>query len=230
MRLWLIAALMAMTVSTGAAAQRGPLPHRFENEIEAFKKADSARREPEKGTLFIGSSTVRLWDLRRSFAEGSVINRGFGGATTPELLYYYGSVVRPHRPAVIVAYIGENDIAAGATPMKVAGDVLMLLQRLRRDYPEARIGYVAMKPSPARIALWGRMDDANRMISARAASHHADFLDVGAALRGADGLPNPELYRADNLHLNDRGYAVLTSALQGYIGGAKPAVTAKVAR
>src|SRR3546814_4359219 len=58
------------------------------------------------------------------------------------------------KPRSILVYVGENDLAAGATPAEVANNVLTLLRQLRADYPKAHIAYLSLKPSPIRWTLW----------------------------------------------------------------------------
>ena len=61
---------------------------RYEQEIQAFEAADKKGMPPKNGVLFAGSSSIRLWpDLAADFAGTSVINRGFGGSTSPEVGY-----------------------------------------------------------------------------------------------------------------------------------------------
>ena len=34
------------------------------------------------------------------------------------------------------------------------------------------------------------------------------FIDVFSAMLGADGLPKPDIFVADKLHMNEKGYAI----------------------
>ena len=86
---------------------------RFEDEIARYVEAD-ADRPPHGGILFVGDSDIRRWDpaaMADAFAGLPVINRGFGGARTWEVLLYLHRIVLPYRPHVIVYGCGDNDIA-----------------------------------------------------------------------------------------------------------------------
>jgi len=53
---------------------------RWEKDIAAFAKSDNEKPSPKNGMVFVGSSSIRLWDLKKSFPAMPVINRGFGGS------------------------------------------------------------------------------------------------------------------------------------------------------
>ncbi|MET0374675.1 MAG: GDSL-type esterase/lipase family protein [Rhizorhabdus sp.] len=208
---------MAMTAAAASGAEplaSPALSSRFEAEVAAFAGAEQA------STLFLGSSSIRLWDVARSFPALHAANRGFGGATTADVLHHYGRVVAGVQPAAVLVYVGENDIAGGASAEQAASDVLTLLARLRRDMPAARIAYLSMKPTPSRWRLYPQMGAANAAIGARAAAIGFDYIDVGGALLAADGQPDTQLFGLDGLHLNESGYQRWTAIVDRYL---KPA-------
>jgi lysophospholipase L1-like esterase len=188
----------------------------FSNEIEAFARANNAGPRLADATLFIGSSSIRLWDIAASFPDDSIVNRGFGGATTADVLHYYKRLLPPGPPSRVIVYVGENDLATGATPERIARDILTLLGRLRADYPRARIAFLSLKPSPIRWTLWPRMAEVNGIVAARA-GRDFDYVDVGAVLLAPDGLPNAQLFRPDGLHMNPRGYARWTRLVDAWL-------------
>jgi lysophospholipase L1-like esterase len=49
------------------------------------------------------------------------------------------------------------------------------------------------------------------------AQDHLTFINVFPATLGEDGKPKPELFRADRLHMNARGYAIWTSIIEPYL-------------
>ncbi|TZG24752.1 lipolytic enzyme [Sphingomonas montanisoli] len=191
---------------------------RFATEIKAFERADAQFDAMADETMFVGSSSIRLWDISHSFPSHTALNRGFGGATTPDVLHYYEQVVGDHDPATVVVYVGENDIAAGAEPVQVIRDVSKLLARIRADEPNARIVYLSMKPSPSRWELWDEMVEVNRAMAARAGQAAGfDYLDVASAMLTKEGKPDAGLFGLDGLHMNARGYAVWTGAVEAWL-------------
>lgn len=199
----------------------------FSNEIEAFARADQVGPRLPGATLFLGSSSIRLWDVAASFPAIPIVNRGFGGATTPDILHYYKRLLPPTPPSAVIVYVGENDLAAGATPDKVAKDALTLLGRLRADYPRARIVFLSLKPSPIRWTLWPRMAQVNAAVATRAGKDF-EYLDVGSVLLAPDGLPDAQLFRPDGLHMSPRGYSRWTRLIDAWLarGAAQPRTAA----
>lgn len=211
---WIATLVMAMTAAGALASEpAGPAAAgaRFDAEVAAFAGAERA------SALFLGSSSIRLWDVARSFPALHAANRGFGGATTADVLHHYDRVVAGVQPAAVLVYVGENDIAGGASAEQAAAAVLTLLARLRHDMPGARIAYLSMKPTPRRWTLYPQMDAANAAIRARAAEIGFDYIDVGAALIGADGRPEATLFAPDGLHLNAEGYQRWTAIVERYL-------------
>lgn len=200
--------------------KRPKVTPRFDAEVAAM----AARPLPLDGvsTLFLGSSSIRMWDVGMSFPTLHALNRGFGGATTADVLHHYGRIVTGLQPNTVIVYVGENDIAAGATADATVTDILTLLAKLRTDMPRTRIAYLSMKPTPLRWDLYARMMAANAAVKAQASAIGFDFVDVGAALLDPAGKPDGQYYGVDGLHLNARGYERWTSIVQRYLAPKAP--------
>ncbi|HEX7980659.1 MAG TPA: SGNH/GDSL hydrolase family protein [Gemmatimonadaceae bacterium] len=200
------------TVSTSSVAPAGSVDlDRFASEIDAFDAADRAAPPAPGGIVFVGSSTIRLWSsLAGDFAGMPVINRGFGGSTFPEAQHYLQRTVVRYHPRTVVVYEGDNDLAGGRTPQQVADDYRAFVRGVRDSLPNARIVFLAIKPSPSRWKLESQRQEANRLVRAIVATDaNQTFVDVGAPmLDPSSGRPRPALYRADSLHMTPAGYAI----------------------
>ncbi len=189
--------------------------NRFEEEIRKFEEQDRAAFPKPGQILFLGSSSIRLWDLPRYFPGLDVINRGFGGSEIADSVYFMDRIVVPYRPRTIVFYAGDNDIASGKTAEQVARDFQAFSDAVHQRLPSTRIIYISIKPSPSRWALVETMREANRLIEAQA--RQTDFiryLDIDSPMIGEDGRPKANLFVEDKLHLNDAGYTLWTSRLR----------------
>jgi lysophospholipase L1-like esterase len=116
---------------------------RWEKDIAAFAKSDGENPPPKKAIVFVGSSSIRLWDLKKSFPGMPVINRGFGGSHLADAVHFVGALVIKHLPRLVVLYAGENDIAAGARPARVAGDFREFVKIVHKELPETEIIYLS---------------------------------------------------------------------------------------
>jgi lysophospholipase L1-like esterase len=203
--------------TTGKAA---PAADRWEKAIAAFEAEDKSSPPPKDAVVFIGSSSIRLWDLKKSFPEVAAINRGFGGSQMADAARYAHRIVTPYKPRLIVLYEGDNDLNAGKSPQQVAADFDEFLKVVRSDLAMTPLIVIGMKPSPSRWKLIEQQREANRLLADRCAKDgKCRFLDVEKPMLGSDGQPRPELFRADKLHLNDDGYKLWNSLLRPLVSG-----------
>jgi lysophospholipase L1-like esterase len=225
---WFVAAVVAAACArpqraSGPAAppvvyeQPKPLPDsaRFAAELNGFLRADSVTPPPPAPVLFVGSSSIRMWQsLATDFPGLPVLNRGFGGSRMDDVLRYADRVVFKYKPRAIVLYEGDNDLQDGRTPARIAGDVAEFLSRVRRTLPLTRVVCLSVKPSPSRWNLIGQMRQTNALLQAVVAQDTmATYVDVFTPMLGADGRPRPELFQSDSLHMTPAGYAIWKDAV-----------------
>ncbi len=189
----------------------------YEPEIRAFERADAAS-PPEPGqVLFIGSSSIRMWKtLERDMAPVPVLNRGFGGSKTGEVLAVFDRIVTPYAPSVIVYYCGDNDLGTNNTDWRSAAEGFIDFdRRARTQWPDIEVIYIPIKPSLARWNNWNAMRRANAAVHAYCdKTTGATYVDTATPMLTEDGTPDPRLFLEDGLHLNAAGYELWTSILR----------------
>jgi lysophospholipase L1-like esterase len=206
--------LVALLLSCMALQAQQPA---FYEEIQAYKKQDSAQMPPRNAILFIGSSSFNFWkDMQQYFPDHAVINRGFGGSSLPDVIRYADDIIYPYQPKQVVIYCGENDIATlNSTPQDVLTRLKTLVGMIRNKFKDIPIVYVSIKPSPSRAHLMPVMVSANRMIKEYLKKQKkAVYVDVYSKMLLPDGKPNPEIFVNDNLHMNAKGYAIWKQAIE----------------
>jgi len=188
----------------------------FEKEIRAFEQADRDHAPPKDAVLFIGSSSIRLWDtLAKDFPDVPVINRGFGGSRIADSVRYADRIAIPYHPRKIVLYAGDNDIAAGKSPRQVLGDFQAFVDKVHAALPDVPIAFISIKPSIARWKLVDKIREANRLIVDYAKqAKHVEYIDIFTPALAPDGKPRKELFRDDGLHLNRKGYELWKSVIE----------------
>ncbi len=192
-----------------------PDPARFEQQIAAFEAWDRKNAWPEKPILFVGSSSIRMWNTHESFPDRPVINRGFGGAHISDVLHFADRVVAPYPAPIIVFYCGDNDIASAKSPERVLADFKTFVAYVHQRRPDTRIVYLPIKPSGSRWQYWPQMKAANDLIAQICADNgKLRYVDTATPLLGSDGKPQDNLFLADRLHLNEEGYKVWTGILE----------------
>lgn len=212
---WIIGAMLSLAGGVVLAEENFS---RWEGDIRRFEQADAKAKPAPGGNLFVGSSSIRMWPLDKSFPHHPIVNRGFGGSQIADSTHFAGRIVTPHRPAVIVLYAGDNDIAAGKSPERVAEDFRQFVSRVREDLPRARIVYLTIKPSLSRWKLWPKMQAANALIEKECADdEQLTYVDVGAPLLGEDRRPQAEMFIKDGLHLSPAGYKAWSELVQPHL-------------
>jgi len=193
----------------------------FWNEIAEFRHQDSIHRPPSGAIVFVGSSSFRKWANVQGYFPGyPIINRGFGGSTLPDVIRYSNEIIFPYRPKQVVIYCGDNDLASSdsVSAKMVYNRFVRLYELIRSRLKDVDILYVSIKPSPSRVRLMPRMEEANDMIRDFMAKHsHAVFVDVYHSMLGPNGQPIDSLFLADKLHMNEKGYRVWQQLLQPYL-------------
>ena len=202
------AALLLTGVALDAVAAE---KRSWDEAISRFEEADKAQPPAPGGIVFVGGSSIRLWDLKESFPDQTLINRGFGGSQLIDSVQYADRIINKYRPRLVVVYAGDNDLAAGKSAEQVRDDYRALVAKIHAALPETKIVFLAIKPSIARAKLIEAQKKTNEMIADDIARDpRLVFLDVGTPLLDVDGKPRPELFVKDGLHLSKAGYAIWT--------------------
>jgi lysophospholipase L1-like esterase len=198
----LLACWLALVFSAQAATNR------FDSDIRAYVAADQTNPPPKNGVLFTGSSSIRLWKtLRQDFPDRPVFNRGFGGSQISDVIHFADRIVLPYEPRLIVFYAGGNDLNAGKSAEQVFADWQTFVQTVHAKLPKTRLAYISIAPNPARWKQIDRVRAANALIENHSRTDaRLSFIDVHPAMMGDDGLPKPDIFVADKLHMNPRGY------------------------
>ena len=220
-----VSPLHAQTLARVATESRQPaesaaaLDARWRESLDAFAALDRERAPAPGGVVFVGSSSIRLWnDLEREFAAVAVVKRGFGGSRLADCARYVARLVLPYKPRLVVVDAGENDLAEGATPEQVLASYADLVGQIHAALPETRIVYLSIKPSPLRETLMPLAIQTNEAIEGWSKGDpRLEFIDIYTRMLDAGGRPRAELFQADRLHLNAAGYAIWKEAIASHL-------------
>lgn len=189
----------------------------FINEIKAFQKSDSISMPTKNAILFAGSSSFRLWkNIQADFADFTIINRGFGGSSLPDVIRYTSEILFPYNPKQVVIYCGENDFAINPTLSSdsVIERFKVLFNLIRKRLPKTHIAFVSMKPSPSRWKMKDQMFEANLGIKRYLKKQRRTaYIDIWTPMLTAHGEPQINLFLGDMLHMNAKGYAIWKEAI-----------------
>ena len=199
--------LVALSVYTQTRAEPP-----FAKDIAAFVAADRKNPPAPGQILFVGSSSFTKWtDVATYFPTHRIINRGFGGSSLPDVIRYQDQIIYPYRPAQIVIYCGENDIAGDPkiSAYEVYQRFLTLYASIRQHMPNTPISYISAKPSPSRWGMRHKFMALNNWVRELSLNDKSlTFIDVWEAMLDKDRRPKPDIYIEDNLHMNAKGYKI----------------------
>ncbi len=194
--------------------------NKFEPEMMRFDSLLLSAVEPKGGIVFAGSSSIRKWDsLVKDMKPLPVVNRGFGGAIIKQVTHQSTRLIVPLHPKLIVFYCGENDIANDVYPAEMPlNDFKAFTKSMHQKLPGTGILFVSLKPSPLRWKYWGKFQQTNRLIKDYVQTQERMwYVDVSAPMLNPQGLPRPELFGSDSLHMSLAGYALWTRILKPHV-------------
>ncbi|MFC0181072.1 SGNH/GDSL hydrolase family protein [Pseudarcicella hirudinis] len=201
------------------SARFGFAQHAFENEIQTFEKQD-ADVKPAKGTtLFVGSSSFRLWVTFTNDMKGfQAINRGFGGSQMSDVLYFFDRVVKPYQPKWIFLYEGDNDINSGENPEAIYAEFQEFVSKVKRELPGTRIAFVGLRPSLARLQNMDKQKQLNSLVKSYCSQTEGMyFIDTFSPFFDEKNELLKDIFVADNLHLNTKGYQIWTNTITHFM-------------
>jgi lysophospholipase L1-like esterase len=168
------------------------------------------RDAPKGGIVFTGSSSIRLWhSLQEDFPGKQLLNTGFGGSQTHQLLHYLDELVLTYAPTKVFIYEGDNDISASKPLPKILEEFDELIYRLKSAVPTVEIFIISAKPSPSRWHLKADYEKLNvslRKLSKK--NKNVTFVDIWTPMLTKEGKPDPLLFVEDDLHMNAQGYTI----------------------
>jgi lysophospholipase L1-like esterase len=216
----LLTPVRAQIIPGGPAPAPSPSPlglNPFEQEVTALegRRIDITQRP----IVFYGSSSIRLWKtLNQDFAGYPVVNCGFGGSRLSDCVRYVSRLVLRLKPAAVVLYAGDNDLAEGVSPERAFASFRELYRALR-DYSEQMpIAYISVKPCPARIRNLSNILRFNDLVKTFLQNEpETRYIDICTAMLGPERKPNPALFVQDQIHLSGAGYQILRRDVSAFL-------------
>jgi glycerophosphoryl diester phosphodiesterase len=216
--LLLLSTFAVLSCSPVRKYQNLPEVKAWEKDIQQFEQLDKSEKYSKDAILFVGSSSIRLWNtLQKDMAPYPVIQRGFGGSKLSDLALYSERIIAPHPCKAIVIFAG-NDITGSdqdKSPEEVAGLFRYLLKTIRKTHPETPVFWIAVTPTPLRWKVWPEIEKAGKLIKNICdGQDNTYFVRTEFAFLNENGVPITELFRDDRLHLTEKGYTVWNEVIK----------------
>lgn len=192
---------------------------RFQKEIDQItEKYANATRDGEL-IVFTGSSSIKMWvNLADYFPEHRVINAGFGGSHTSDLLHYVDELIIDYKPHKVFIYEGDNDISSGKSIAQILVTMHDLVNTIKKALPNTEILLISAKPSISRWHLKDQYIHLNRHLEEYSQiTDNVEYVDVWNIMLDENGNPKEHVFLEDKLHMNEAGYDLWTAVIGKYM-------------
>jgi lysophospholipase L1-like esterase len=192
---------------------------RYAADIAKFVAQDKATPPPQNALLIAGSSSARYWiTAAEDFKPYPVINRGFGGSKTTEVLSTMDRIALPYHPRLVIYFAGTNDLAGGSKAEDVLENIRQYVERLRKENSKAGFVIMAGLKSPKRKPHWAEFDKFNDLLQKFcAAGKNLYYVDHNKVMNKPNGEAIAAYYREEGdsaLHANAAGYAEIVKLVR----------------
>jgi lysophospholipase L1-like esterase len=182
------------------------------------RNAWSKRVQEDQGALvFLGDSITQGWgdEFGGAFDGVKLANRGISGDTTRGMLVRLDEDVLELNPRGVVMLMGTNDIDDGASPETIAGNVKLILEKLKEHDPKMPVVLCEVMPSSAtKNRPAETIRDLNRLLGEAVRDEpQVTLLDTWTLFADAKGDAKIAEF-PDLLHPNAAGYAKWAKALR----------------
>ena len=211
--------LLCFCITISSYLCSAQLENSYLNEVNAITaKYDTIWDTNRETIVFTGSSSVRLWkNLEQSFPNHQIINSGFGGSQSTDLLYFLNDLVFAYNPKKVFIYEGDNDLWAKKRPNQVLDTTEEIIRRIKAHNQSTQIILIAAKPSISRWKIRGKYIRLNRKFKHLANKDILlDYVDVWHPMLNNKKLI-PDIFIEDGLHMNQKGYDIWYKAMKNLV-------------
>lgn len=202
--------------------------------LDPLKESSLKSHEPRISTAeiwMIGDSRIARWDTDLLKEESEIANLGIEGQTSTQVYYRLKNYLVSDTPSLIVLQVGINDLKIIGLDKGLKAEVSKNLCRniegicqlcIDRDIKVILMSIIPVgRIEPARRLVWNgevkdALDSVNEALMLMTDNEHVFYFDTYMLLSDNRGKVRPELQN-DFLHINERGYEILSAALKEQI-------------
>jgi len=196
----------------------------FEKEILNLEQLDFKKIADKNDLLFIGSSSIRLWnDIENDMQSYSSVKRGYGGAHYYDLIHFTERLITNHSPKAILIFVanditGSNDVFKtnnDLSPKEVKRLFKYCYKSIRKIHKQVPVFVIETTPTPSRSGVWDKISEANDLINSYCESKlNLHFITTRGKFIDDNGLPIKSFFISDELHLNKEGYKLWSEIIK----------------
>ena len=221
---YLIYLVLLSNLSCSPFSKYSQSNRQFEQEVSILERLDVVEKAGKKDILFIGSSSIRLWDnINDDMYPYSSVKRGYGGAHFYDLIHFSERLVKNHTPKAIIIFVA-NDITGSNGLTNLVGDLspnevkrlfklnYKLIRSIHKFIP---IFLIETTPTLKRWKVWSEILKSNKKLESFCKKEpNLYYIGTRDKFIGVDGLPIKSLFLNDELHLNTDGYKLWSDIIK----------------
>lgn len=212
---------VAYLISGDMVAALDPSPRAWQDEIDAYRRADLAGTLPRDPIVVVGGLRVRLWQgLEDLLAPQPVLMRGLGDAMIDDIIFNHAQLIAYYRPAAVVFLPGNSEFHIRDS--KSAEELVAAMKKLvaveNAEGTRAHFYLITPIKTPLHSSDYAKIDQVRDNLETWASQHPGvTVLDANRMLQTADGRPNPGFFRGDGVNLNEHGYLRLSTLVLNHV-------------
>jgi lysophospholipase L1-like esterase len=191
----------------------------FSKEVASISKKYEKIWDASRETIvFTGSSSIRLWpNIQKYFPEHQIVNTGFGGSETKDLLDYSEVLILKYKPQKVFIYEGDNDIAEKKRLKEILNSFAGIIAKIKTNDTSTKIILISLKPSISRWHLKRKYKRLNRKLQNICKKDEAlEFANIWDVMLEKRQLKK-ELFVEDGLHMTAEGYRLWYSVIKEFV-------------
>ncbi|MDA7921623.1 GDSL-type esterase/lipase family protein [Verrucomicrobiales bacterium] len=173
-------------------------------------------KQDQGAVVFFGDSITQGWgaDMKGTFGEMKVANRGISGDTTRGMLIRLQEDVLSLNPSAVVMLMGTNDLEEGATAEQITGNVNLIIAGLKQHRADLPIVLNMVFPSSeTKKRPANAIKEINKLLSAAVkGDDQITIVDTWTLFAAENGDAKAAEF-PDLLHPNEAGYAKWAAGL-----------------
>ena len=173
--------------------------------------------------VFLGDSITDFYDLDKYYPDNSVVNSGISGDVSEDILNDMYNRVYKYNPSKVFLLIGTNQIPVDDSDEKIVDDIKRIIINIHDNRPIAKIYVESIYPVNKELNKTmvstrdnERIVELNKKIKEEVKDiKYVEYINIYDSLLKDNKLSNE--YSIDGLHLNDRGYEIVTNIIKKYL-------------
>jgi lysophospholipase L1-like esterase len=184
----------------------------YENRLSLFRSLPAR----PGAVVFLGDSHIEQGEWAEWYPDSiPVLNRGIVGDYATGVQARLDEVLR-HQPRKIFLLVGFNDLLFNKSPEEITATICQITETIRKKSPQTTICWISLPPVNEQVRACpvgnSQIKALNTLLRQQAYHYTVQWIDIHPSLCDPDARLRAD-YTADGVHLNGKGYSVISEQL-----------------